>query len=212
MKVLGLAAQKGGAGKTTVAVHIAVMAEQDGWSVVLVDADPQRSAARWWHRREAETPTMVEAAPDDIQDVKRDAEADGVDLLIIDTAPAHGSHVAAVARAADFLAIPTRPGALDLDAIGPTVEVATATNARAGIVLNACPPGRGAGEASLTREAREALADAPIPTAPASITQRAALSHALIDGRAVSEFEPAGKASRELRNLWAWIQEQMGNE
>lgn len=157
MRVLGIAAQKGGAGKTTLAVHLAVMAEEDGLSVVILDADPQGSAAGWWHRRAGETPIMVEATPDDIPAVKKDAAADGIDLLIIDTAPAHGSHIAAVARASDFMLIPTRPGVLDLDAIGPTVEIATATKAAAGIVLNACPPARGFGEASITMEARQAL-------------------------------------------------------
>ena len=74
----------------------------------------------------------------------------------------------------------------------------------AAILLNAVPPGRGVAEASVTTEARRALAAYGLPVVPTAVGQRAALAHALNDGRAVTEFEPDGKAAEELRGLWRW--------
>jgi chromosome partitioning protein len=95
-----------------------------------------------------------------------------------------------------------RPGILDLRAIGATVEVLRATKARAMIVLNAVPASRGFGENGLTTEARRALTIYQVPMAGVAIGNRVALAHALIDGRAVTEFEPDGKAAGELRKLF----------
>ena len=81
----------------------------------------------------------------------------------------------------------------------------------AAIVLNACPPGRGSGEASIVREARASLKGYGLPVARATITQRVALGHALIDGLAITEFAPQSKAAREISTLWRWIAGQLRN-
>ena len=106
------------------------------------------------------------------------------------------------------MVIPTRAAILDLRAIRATVESARRAKARSVVVLNAVPAGRGVAEASIVTEARRALAAYGLPLAPVVVTQRAALSHALNDGRAVTEFEPNGKASAELQTLWSWLDDQ----
>lgn len=209
MKVLTLLAQKGGTGKTTLAVHLAVLAVQEGRRVVLVDADPQRSTGDWWRARAELFPELVECDADQLPDVVKAAKADDVDLVVIDTAPhAEGAAVTA-ARVADLVLIPTRPAILDLRAIRASVELVRGIRCKAAIVLNACPPARGVGEAGIVYEARHGLVEYGLPVCPASVTQRAALSHALIDGRAVTEYEPGGKAAAELQNLWNWLSEEM---
>jgi chromosome partitioning protein len=210
LRTLALASQKGGAGKTTLALHLAVIASQAGLRTVLVDCDPQRSAAGWWHSRQATQPELVETEPARLHELIPAAEADGADLLILDTRPSVERDTLDVARAASFVLIPTRPAILDLRAIGATVEVVKAAGTRAAIVLNACPPAPRAGaEAALTMEARRSLEAAHgLPVVPAAITQRAALAHALIDGRAVTEFEPTGKAAAELRALWRYLENE----
>lgn len=209
MRTLALLAQKGGAGKTTLAIHLAVIAHQAGLRTVLVDCDPQRSATAWWRAREATVPELVETPPGSIQAVLQAALADGVALVVVDTRPSVERDTLDVARAADFALIPTRPSILDLRAIGATVDVVKAAGKPAAIVLNSCPAPRGVGEASLTTEARQGLQGYGLPLVPAAIVQRAALAHALIDGRAVTEFEPDGKAARELRRLWKWTEERL---
>jgi len=209
LRVLALLAQKGGAGKTTLALHLAVIAQQSGLRTVLVDLDPQRSAAGWWRARAADTPELVETNADQIAQVIAAARADGVALLVVDTRPSVERDTAEVARHADIALIPTRPSILDLRAIGATVDVVKASRRPGAIVLNSCRAIRGIGDASLTTEARRGLHAYGLPVLPAAVTQRAALAHALIDGRAVTEFEPAGKAAAEMRKVWQWTKDQL---
>jgi len=207
--VLALLSQKGGAGKTTLALHLAVIAQAAGLRTVLVDCDPQRSAAGWWRARAAATPELVEAEPAALPGVVEAARADGVRLLVVDTRPSAERDALDVARVADLSLIPTRPSILDLRAIGATVDVVRSAKRRAAVVLNSCPPGRGDREAPLTAEARTALATYGLDVLPVSVTQRAALLHALIDGRAVTEFEPGGKAAAELQQVWKWTEDRL---
>lgn len=208
MKVLGIVAQKGGAGKTTLTVHLATYAEQQGLSVLIIDTDAQKSASKWAHRREQQTPAVFYSEVSNVQAVLKKAQAKGFDLVLIDTAPSHSADTAKVAQLADFSLIPSRPAVFDIDAISNTTRLLSQLSVNAAIVLNACPVGRG-GENSLTTEVRKSLNDSEYPVCPVSVTQRAAFTHALIDGRAVNEFEPTGKAAKEIQNLWNWVNEQL---
>jgi chromosome partitioning protein len=202
MKTLALLSQKGGSGKSTLAVHLAVIAQAAGRRTVIVDLDPQRSAAGWWETRAADTPEMVETVPGELRAVLDAARTDGVALCVVDTRPSADVDAATAAALADLVLIPTRPAIFDLKAIGATVNIVTAAKAPAFIVLNGTPASRGIGEASATADARRALADYGTIVAPVSIGLRAALAHALVDGRAVNEFDPAGKAALEMTKLW----------
>ena len=201
MPSIGFLAQKGGAGKTTLAVHLAVLAGE----ALLIDLDPQRSAADWWESRQAALPELAVGSANDLKVALAAARRPWV---IIDTAPHAADEARIVAGLVDLVVIPTRAAILDLRAIRATVEIARRAKARSVVVLNAVPAGRGVAEASIVTEARRALAAYGLPLAPVVVTQRAALSHALNDGRAVTEFEPDGKASAELQTLWSWLDDQ----
>ncbi len=209
MKVLGLLSRKGGSGKTTLAVHLAVMAQAAGRRTLLIDLDPQRSAAAWWRARDSETPQLVEAEPGQLGDLLDAARADGVELVVIDTRPSVEADAVQVAKLSDLVLIPTRPAILDLRAILATLDVVKGSTRRAAIVLNACQPARGAGEASSTSDARKALRAFGVPVAAMTITQRAALSHALIGGLTATEAEPDGKAAKEIRALWRYVEKEL---
>lgn len=210
MKTLALLARKGGAGKTTLAIHLAVIAAQAGKRVLLVDCDPQRSAAAWWRSRLAEVPELVEADASKLPTVLSAAEDAGVDLVVVDTRPSVESDTGAVAKLADLVLIPTRPAILDLRAIAETVRVVKGVQKPALIVMNATPPPRaGAAEAAIAAEARRALAAYDVPVAPVSIASRADLAHALVGGLAVNEFAPNGKASAELGALYSILEKQL---
>ena len=202
MRTLALLSQKGGSGKSTLSVHLGVIAQAAGLRTVIVDLDPQRSTAGWWETRQAETPEMVETVPGDLRSVLEAARADGVALCVVDTRPSAGADAAAAAALADLVLIPTRPAIFDLKAIGATVDIVVAAKVPAFIVLNGTPPARGIGEASTTADARRVLTDYGIPVAPVSIGLRAALAHALVDGRAVNEFDPTSKVAVEMTKLW----------
>jgi chromosome partitioning protein len=204
--ILLVAASKGGAGKSTIAVHLTTLASKTR-PVVLVDLDGQRSASSWGRRRRTDAPQLVEADPHQLASVQTEAGRRGAGLLVVDTAPR--LDLRPLVKLAAFVAIPTRPGALDLEAVGRSVGEVASSKGRGAIVLNAVPPGRGGREAAIVREARAVLAGSPIPLAPMSVGLRASLAHALIEGQAVHEFEPDGKAAQEIESLWKWIQKEM---
>jgi chromosome partitioning protein len=207
-RVLALLSQKGGSGKTTLATHLAVAFGRDR-RVVLVDTDPQRSAAAWWRAREAATPELIEAEAESITGTLRTIRAGGAGLVVIDSMPSVKSEIGSIARAADFVLIPCRPSILDLRAVGGTVELVKAGRVAAAIVLNAVPAARGIGEASVTVEARKALAQYGLPVLSVAIGQRAVLAHALAAGLAVEEYEPASRAAGEIRNLARMMEEHL---
>src|SRR5579883_2496149 len=123
MKTIAIISQKGGAGKTTVAVHLAVAAQQRGLNTALFDLDPQASAATWSDKRTQLGPTVVSAQAARLASLLQQAAAQSADLVIIDSAPNADAASLAAARAADLILIPCRPAAFDLNAIGTTLNL-----------------------------------------------------------------------------------------
>lgn len=208
MKIITLLAQKGGTGKTTLSIHLAVLAAAKKLKVVIADIDPQQSTTFWSERREDTVPAVVPMAANTLEQKVTELASQGVNILVIDTAPHSHEDAIIAARLADFILIPSRPAILDLQAIGSSVEIVKKINGKAAIVLNGCPfPGKN-GERAIVSEAREALSGYGIPVAPVSISNRVALSHSLIDGKAVTEFESTSKAADEIRELMNWINQE----
>jgi len=203
MKTISLLAQKGGAGKTTLALHWAVEAGKAGPEpVVVIDMDPQASATKWYRKRKDKTPVLIQT--DTPQEALEACKADGIGLTILDTAPHAFREASKAAGIADLVVIPCRPSILDLEGIEDTVRIAKEAGAPAVIVLNAARP-RG----RLTDEAREALKVYGLPVCPTALVQRAALADALIDGRGVQELEPRSKAAAEITATWEWIKRRL---
>jgi chromosome partitioning protein len=200
MKTLAILAQKGGSGKTTVAVHMAVCAAHRKLKVAIIDIDPQRSAFEWNQSRPDEM--KLNAATADVKQLAgllQTAKSGGMDMVIVDTAPHSNAAAAIAARLADYVLVPCRPARFDLDAIASTLEIAKAANTRAAVVINAAPRGRLAGEA------RDALMRQGATVIETVLYQRAAYSHAVIDGRSVHEYEPKGAAAEEIDKLYDHI-------
>jgi chromosome partitioning protein len=210
MKTLGVIAQKGGTGKTTLSVHLAVQAVRDALRVLLVDIVPQASATAWWKRRQDEQPELIQAKGKALPRILEHAQQQAYDIVIADTAPHNSTDAVECARLSDHVIIPTRPAILDLDAIGATTEIVNEISDSSTIVLNACPPPRHFGEAHIVTESREALKHYGLPVCEVADSQRAAFSHALIDGRAAAEFDSGGRAAQEIARLWDIIKQDIG--
>jgi chromosome partitioning protein len=204
MKVIAVASQKGGSGKTTLAGHLAVQAEMAGQGpVALVDTDPQGSLSEWWNEREAETPLFARTSVERLSaDIGR-MEQMGIGLLIVDTPPAITSTIANVIGLADLLIIPTRPSPHDLRAVGATVELAEGLNTPLIFVVNGATP-----RARITSEAAIALSQHGT-LAPSVIHQRVDFASSMIDGRTTMELNPSSKSSEEISKLWSYIQERV---
>ena len=204
MKTLAFLSQKGGSGKTTLAVHTAVAAQEKRERVVIVDTDMQQSATTWKKTRADQTPALVTVSPILLPDVMKAARHDAMTLCIIDTAPHAAPDAARVVAFADLVVIPCRPTAFDLAAAGAAVQIVRAANVSAVFLLSACPF-----RAPEIAETRAVLADFGLPVAPIEITDRRAFARAVATGRAVTEFDAEGKAAQEIRSLWQWTKEQM---
>ena len=205
MKTIAVISQKGGAGKTTLAVHLAVAAQMAGKTAAVIDLDPQASATRWKDSRQSDIPAVVSAQAARLELILSAAEKEGADLVLIDTAPHSEGAALAAARAADFVLIPCRPAILDLRAIGFTIDLARLAKTPACVVLNAVPP-RG----TLTQEASEAIAAYDVDLAPVTLGQRIAYVHALTGGLTAQEYEPNGKAAGEIKRLYRYTCQQVG--
>ena len=205
MKIVAVISQKGGTGKTTLSVHLAVAAERSGKSAVVIDLDPQASAASWKDQRHNDTPAVVSAQSARLNEVLDTAAAHGAALTIIDTAPHSESAALSAARAADLVLIPCRPAILDLRAIGTSIDLAKLADKSPQIVFNAVPP-RG----RLADEAAEAVAIYGAPVSPLRLCHRAAFMHSLTAGQTAQEYDPTGKAAAEVSQLYMWMCGQVG--
>ncbi|NJL91053.1 MAG: AAA family ATPase [Coleofasciculaceae cyanobacterium SM2_1_6] len=205
MKTISVISQKGGAGKTTLGLHLGVAATYAKKSVAIIDLDPQASAATWGDSRENDRPSVVSTQSSRLDKVLEAAKTAGADLVVIDTAPHSESSSLAAARAADLILIPCRPSILDIRAIGITIDLAKLAGKPAVIVFNSVPP-RG----SILSEAKTAVQSYGVEVCPVSIVQRATFSHALTGGLTAQEYEPNSKAALEIKQLYKWICKHVG--
>jgi chromosome partitioning protein len=197
MQTIAILSQKGGTGKTTLALNLAVAGETAGFTTAIIDLDPQASAKEWSKSREAEAPVVISAHASQLEEVLAAASENGAALSIIDTAPHSERDALAAARAADLILIPCRPAILDLRAMASTKELADLARTPALAVINAAPP-RG----HLPDEAAEAIRSYGLEVATVVVAQRAAFVHSLTLGQTVIEYEPDGKAASEVVELF----------
>lgn len=203
MKIVTFVTQKGGAGKTTLAINCAVAAERAGQRTILFDLDPQGTAEAWFQDREAETPRLVRLTAAELTDALTKAERSGFDVVLIDTPGRDEPATAAAVRVAGFCIVPCRPSPADMKATPPTVATINRLAKPAAFVLTQAPP-RGA----RIREAEVGLGMLGI-VSPVRVVSRTAYQDALGVGMGVIEFDPEGKAAQEIIDLWKWIYRKM---
>ena len=204
MKTIAIVSQKGGSGKTTLALHLAVASASCGQNTAVIDLDPQASAANWSDRREAKLPVVLSAHASRLrQEIARVREIGG-EMLYVDTAPHSDSAALEAARTADLVLIPCRPAILDLESITHTLAFLRTTGTPVLVVLNAI-----AATGQDARQAEEALSAQQVETCPVRLGRRIAFARALIAGQAAQEFEPDGKAAREIHMLHTFVLERL---
>lgn len=204
MKAVAIISQKGGAGKTTIALHLATAAALEGRNTAIIDLDPQASAANWSDRREADLPVVLSAHASRLaHEMKRVEDMQG-ELLIIDTAPHSDSAALEAAKVADLIFVPCRPAILDIEAISNTLNLVRTTGTPVWVVMNAVAP-----QGNEAIEAAEAIAGLDVGVCPVQLRQRVAFSRALITGQSAQEYEPGGKAALETEQLHAFMCEHL---
>lgn len=204
MRVLALASQKGGSGKTTLSGHLAVQAQLSGSGpVVLIDIDPQGSLSDWWNERTDEYPAFAQTT---VARLAADLEVlrqQGFKLAVIDTPPAITMAIQSVIQVAELIVIPTRPSPHDLRAVGATVDLCERAGKPLIFVVNAATP-----KARITSEAAVALSQHGT-VAPITLHQRTDFAASMIDGRTVMEVDPNGRSAQEVRALWTYLGDRL---
>lgn len=204
MQTIVVANQKGGAGKTTLAGHLAVAAEAAGAGpVVLIDMDPQGSLADWWNARTADTPRFWVSEVPALPDVLRELQAIGAALVIVDTPPQVGPLIQSAINCADLVIVPTRPSPHDLRAVPATVGMVEKAQRRMVFVMNAATK-----RARLTGQTAIELSQHGT-VAPATLHHRQDYAAAMIDGRTSQELDPEGPAAEEINSLWRYVASQL---
>jgi chromosome partitioning protein len=206
MQTVAIISQKGGAGKTTLAIHLAAAANAAGLVSLIVDTDPQATACAWHGWRGGADPDVIDCAAHALLPKKlQQAAALGAELAVIDTPPHADIMAREACRAADLLLIPCRPRAFDIEAVQATAELAAASGKPAFLIFTAGPP-----RAPLVyREAGELVERFGLKVAPVILPDRAAFHHAAGAGKTAPEIEPHGRAAEDVAALWTWFCNQM---
>jgi chromosome partitioning protein len=207
LRVLALASQKGGSGKTTLSGHLAVQAQRAGAGpVVLIDIDPQGSLADWWNEREEDFPafaqTTVARLASDLQALRQQ----GFRLAVIDTPPAITLAIQSVMAVAELVVVPTRPSPHDLRAVGATVDLCERAGKPLIFVVNSATA-----KARITAEAAVALSQHGT-VAPITLHHRTDFAASMIDGRTVMEVDPNGRSALEVTALWNYIADRLDKQ
>ena len=206
MRTIALIVQKGGTGKTTLAVCLATAAALSGLTTVIIDLDPQATACNWSDRRKATLPDapgplVIDVQPARLATALSALESKHVDLVVIDTPPRSEQSALAAAKIADLVLIPCRPQAYDLETIASTQEILKlAGHPRAVAVLNAVP-----WIGTRHEQARRYLEKHGLPVCPRTVGSRAAFGDAGAMGKTPQEIDPKGKGALEVQQLYKYV-------
>lgn len=206
MQTIAVVSQKGGAGKTTLAIHLAALAATRCVTLI-VDTDPQATASRWGQWRGDADPEVIDCgAPSLLAGKLAKAKDLGAQLVVIDTPPHADAMARAATRLADLILIPCRPRAFDLAALDATADLVRASRKSAFVVFNAGP----VRAPRIYQEAHALISDAfGLPIAPVRLPDRAAFHHSTAAGQTAPEFLAEGQAADDMRALWGWAQDEL---
>ncbi|GCD60596.1 ParA family partition ATPase [Acetobacter pasteurianus] len=192
MPTIAIISQKGGAGKTTLALHLAAAAEDAGHTALVIDVDPQATASQWAAWRKDAPPRLAAKIGQ--------AMSQGAEFIVIDTPPHADSAASAAVEVADLVLIPCRPSAFDLAAIKTTASLIKMRGKPAFVVFTAGSPTA----PRMYEEATQLVQSYGLNACPHIIADRAVFRHAAAEGKTAMEVEPKGKASDEVRLLYKW--------
>jgi chromosome partitioning protein len=202
MKAITLVTQKGGSGKSTLCINLAVAAQQAGASVCILEMDRQATVSDWAESRGDTGPEVAQIEAAQIDDAIKKLRKASYDYVFIDTPGVDSAGALAALRAADLALIPCRPTPADLRAFKPTLAAVYRLDKSFAFILNQAPP-----RSYRVRDASDGLAALGM-LADVSVVSRNDHQDAIGMGQGVTEFNPSGQAADEIRRLWAWLEKR----
>jgi chromosome partitioning protein len=216
MKVWSIISQKGGSGKTTLALHLAIAAAKN-LKVLVIDLDPQQSAERWHAIRQRATggkddPSIAAGPYQKLPEMLKTARRLGAELVLIDTPPKLDKAITQSLTAASMVLVPLKSSILDLQALEDCAEVVNFAKARdkTFVILNAVTTGRN--KETAIKESIRYASRLKLEVVPERLSDLPAFSQGLKSGRGVTETEKNGTAAKEITALYEalWARDSNG--
>lgn len=200
MRIISLVTQKGGSGKSTLCISLAVAAHEAGKSVCILEMDRQATVTEWFQTRTNPMPEVAQVAADRLDEVVQRLGSAEYDYVFIDTPGVDNPGTVNAIRASDLCLVPCRPTPADLRAFKPTLAAIQRLSKEFAFVLSQTPP-----RSYRVRDTAEGLAVLGM-IADTNIVARNDHQDAIGAGLGVTEFNPTGAAADEIRKLWAWVE------
>ncbi len=197
MFVLAMVAQKGGSGKSTMAIHLAVEGHRRGLKTLVIDIDTQASAAKIMDRRGDAPPDVTTEAAGRLEKAVQAARSAGYDFVVVDTAPQADRAAAQAAKVADLVVSPVQPSIMDLDAVDATIDVCKLANAPMLFALNRVPV-----QGQEITGTVDAIRKRGVPVSSVRWGERKAFRYPFMKGLTAQEVEPGSKAASEVKALF----------
>ena len=205
MRTISVVSSKGGSGKTTLAVNLALSAHCRGDAVLLADIDPQQSAVAVLRKRSGAGPESIATNSGKLFQLQLGGSRRGLDWFLIDTPCQPDREIAEAVKISDLCLIVSRPSFVDLAAALKTAQLVRQLQRPALVVINQAPPARQGIEAPLVAKAMTSLALTGFPVLDLPIRGRTAFQASLDEGLAAQEWEPEGPCGAEMDALWRQI-------
>ena len=206
-KVIAILNQKGGVGKTTLAVHIATALARSKRTVLLLDADPQASALDWAAARHGEPLFPVVGLPKNSIHKELPALAGSFDFVIIDGPPRVYNVAQSAIMASDLVLVPVQPSPYDVWAAKEIIDLMNEAAVYKPTIRKAFVINRKIANTAIGRDVTEALSEYPIPVLHTPICQRVAFAESATKGLTVYELDPDMRASHEMNQLVEEVEE-----